>query len=169
MHHVNCPVAHILEPQTFSNLHSAESEQLDWRQTGQWGANSWSKAIFWQSIPLVLTGCMLSQGFPQKNSDFEEKQPKIICYSQSQCCPQPHNHCHFCYKIKGNTLLEAWIYCILGPIQGPEKDVMLWISIKHQVFNLKYKLTQFVLMYQSQKSNYSEEKQASKKPIPVQT
>ena len=33
--HANCTVAHILEPQTFSNLHSAESEQLDWRETGQ--------------------------------------------------------------------------------------------------------------------------------------
>ena len=32
--HANCTVAHILEPQTFSNLHSAESEQLDWRKTG---------------------------------------------------------------------------------------------------------------------------------------
>ena len=32
--HTNCTVAHILEPQTFSNLHSAESEQLDWRKTG---------------------------------------------------------------------------------------------------------------------------------------
>ena len=31
---------------------------------------------------------------------------------------------HFCYKIKGKTLLEAWIYCILGPIQGPEKGLM---------------------------------------------
>ena len=33
--HANCTVAHILEPQTFSNLHSAESEQLDWRKTGR--------------------------------------------------------------------------------------------------------------------------------------
>ena len=33
--HANCTVAHILEPQTFSDLHSAESEQLDWRETGQ--------------------------------------------------------------------------------------------------------------------------------------
>ena len=35
LHHANCPVAHILEPQTFSNLHSAESEQLKQRKTGQ--------------------------------------------------------------------------------------------------------------------------------------
>ena len=111
-------------PKLFSNLHSAESEQLDWRQTGQWGANSCSNTIFWQSNPLVLTGCMSSQGFPQKNPDFEEKQPKIICYSQSQCCPQQHNHCHFRYKIKGKALLEAWIYCILGPINQPEKGLM---------------------------------------------
>ena len=33
--HANCTVAHILEPQIFSNLHSAESEQLDWRKTGR--------------------------------------------------------------------------------------------------------------------------------------
>ena len=33
--YANCTVAHILEPQTFSNLHSAESEQLDWRKTGR--------------------------------------------------------------------------------------------------------------------------------------
>ena len=92
--------------------------------SGQKEANSCSNAIIWQSILLVLTGCMSSQGFSQKNLVFIEKQHKIICYSQSQCCPQPHNHCHFCYKIKGKTLLEARIYCILGPRQGPEKGLM---------------------------------------------
>ena len=113
-------------PKLFSNLHSAESEQLDWRETGQWGANSCSNALFWQSILLVLTGCMSSQGFPQKNPVFEETQPKIICYSQSHRWPQPHNHCHFCCKIKGKTLLGAWIYCILDPMNQPREgsDVM---------------------------------------------
>ena len=76
---------------------------------------------------------------------------------------------HFRYKIKGKTLLEARIYCILGPINQPEKGLMQRNSIKHQVLSLKYKLKQFVLMYQSQKYSYSGEKQASKQPIPVQT
>ena len=55
--HANCTVAHILEPQIFSNLHSAESEQLDWRKRE---ANSCSNAIFRQSNMVVLTGCMAS-------------------------------------------------------------------------------------------------------------
>ena len=66
--------------------------------------------------------------------------------------PEPHNHCHFYYKIKSKTLLETWI---LDPIQGPEKGLMIWNSIKHQVLSLNYHLKQFVLVYQSQKSNFS--------------
>ena len=30
----------------------------------------------------------------------------------------------FSSKIKSKTLLETWIYCILDPIQGPEKGLM---------------------------------------------
>ena len=57
-------------------------------------------------------------------SDFEEKQSTRMCSTQSQYCPEPHNHCHFRWKIKSKTLLETWIYCILDPIQGPEKGLM---------------------------------------------
>ena len=56
--------------------------------------------------------------------DFEENWPKRMCSTQSQYCPEPHNHCHFRCKIKSKTLLETWIYCILDPIQGPEKGLM---------------------------------------------
>ena len=35
VHQANCTVAHILEPQTFPNLHTAQSEQLKQRKTGQ--------------------------------------------------------------------------------------------------------------------------------------
>ena len=52
-----------------------------------------------------------------------------------------------CYKIKGKTLLETWIYCILR--EG--SDVIK--SIKYQVFSLKYQLKQFVLMSLIQKCN----------------
>ena len=91
---------------------------------------------------------------------FWRKYPKF--------CPEPHNHCHIRYKIKCTTLLERWIYCILDSIQRQGKGLMLWISIKHQVFSVKCHLKQYVLMYQSQKSSYSGEKQANKKPILVQ-
>ena len=50
--------------------------------------------------------------------------PKRMCYIQSLCCPEPHNQCHFSYKIKGEALLETWIHCILGPIQRPKKGLM---------------------------------------------
>ena len=68
----NFTVAHILELQTFSNLHSAESEQLDWRKTGWWEANSCSNAIFWLSISHILTGWMSLQGFPPEESRKEK-------------------------------------------------------------------------------------------------
>ena len=57
-------------------------------------------------------------------TDFEEKYSTRMCSTQSQYCPEPHNHCHFRWKIKSKTLLETWIYCILDPIQGPEKSLM---------------------------------------------
>ena len=77
-----------------------------------------------------------------------------MCYIQSQYCPEPHNCCHFSSKIKGKVLLDTWIYCILGPIQGPKKGLMKRYNNKQQVFSLKYQLKQFVLMYRSQKSNF---------------
>ena len=68
LHHAHCPVAHILEPQTFSNLQSAESEQLKQRKTGQKEAYSCSN--FRQPNTLILTRFMSSQGFHQKNPEF---------------------------------------------------------------------------------------------------
>ena len=124
-------------PKIFSHLHLAESEQLDWRQTGQWGANSCSNALFWQWIPLVLTGCMSSQGFPQKNPDFYEKQPKIICYFQSQCCPQPHNHCHFW---QGQDIARSTDLLHSRPYTGTREGS----DVKHQVFGIECQLKQFV-------------------------
>ena len=70
-------------PKIFSNLHSAESEQLDWRKTGRLKANSCSNAIFRQSISHVLTGCMSSQGFPQKNPEKRNKPKEFVIPSHS--------------------------------------------------------------------------------------
>ena len=89
-----------------------------------------SQFLFKRNLLTVDSACIdwvfVLPRVPQKNSVFEETQPKIICYSQSHRWPQPHNHCHFCCKIKGKTLLGAWIYCIIDPINQPREgsDVM---------------------------------------------
>ena len=54
---------------------------------------------------------------------------------------EPHNHCHFRYKIKVKTLLEAQIFLHSRPYTGTIKasDVM------NQVFSIKCQLKQFCI------------------------
>ena len=69
-------------------------------------------------------------------------------------CQKSNFYDDFSSKIKSKVSIETWFDCIPGPIQGPEKGLMYKLNNKQQVFSLKYQLKQFVLLYQSQKSNF---------------